>query len=137
MELDVAAVELEFAKFSGETAQEDGTQRKLFARPFALNVPVRVQGQLKPGLTQEEFALYQQDLAALAAAEALYQLLLTEEASSPQSLTAGDVKVTSGEGSGKAALLAAEKRRAVGQVLQEPGFYFGRIGREDPHDTAE
>lgn len=137
MELDVAAVELEFAKFSGETAQEDGTQRQALCAALCAQCARQVQGQLKLGLTQEEFALYQQDLAALAAAEALYQLLLTEEASSPQSLTAGDVKVTSGEGSGKAALLAAEKRRAVGQVLQEPGFYFGRIGREDPHDTVE
>lgn len=64
----------------------------------------------------------------MAGAEAFYQLLLTEEASAPQSLSVGEVAVSRGAGSERAAALAAEKRRAASPALREEHFFFGAVG---------
>ena len=76
-------------------------------------------------------------LAELAGAEAFYQLLLAEEAVTPQSLTAGSLKLAGGSNSQKAQRLAAEKRRAVSPALVETDFYFGRMEKGEDNGPAE
>ena len=53
-------------------------------------------------------ALWEAPLEELAAAQAFYQLLLTEEAVTPASITAGDLRLAGGSRSEKAAQLVAE-----------------------------
>lgn len=137
MELDLTAVKTAFQRFSGETANEEGTDREALCGALCAQCTRQIQGQLRPSLTEEEFALWVSALEELAAAEAFYQLLLTDEAVTPQSLTAGDLKLTGGEGSVKAARLAEEKRKAASPALMETAFYFGAIRKEVPHDTKE
>ncbi len=65
-------------------------------------------------------------LESWAAAEAFYQLALTDEASLPESVSADGVQIQWGERSRKAKALAAEKRRNLSSALGEEEFYFGR-----------
>ena len=127
MELDLAAVKQEFARFSGEAADEEGTEREALCAALCAQCAQQVRGQVRPCLTEEELQAWEAGLEVLAAAQAFYQLLLTEEAVTPQSITAGEVKVTQGGGSERAALLVEEKRRAVAPALEEPGFYFSQV----------
>ena len=64
-------------------------------------------------------------LEALAAAEAFYQLTLLDEALTPDSLAAPELKLEMGKRSEKARQLAQEKRLQCGGLLREQGFYFG------------
>lgn len=125
MELDLAAVKAAFAQYSGETADESGTERQALCARLCSQCTRQVEGQARPGLSQQEAASWQGALEELAAAEAFYQLLLTEEAVTPQSIAAGDLKLTGGGGSQRARQLALEKRRAASPALEEPDFYFG------------
>ncbi len=133
MTLEMAAVYTAFAQFSGEFADPEGAQREALCAALCAQCARQVESLVRPGLTEEQVALWKEGLAQLAAAEAFYQLLLTDEALAPQSLTAGKLHVTQGEGSRKAAALAAEKRRAVSPVLCEGDFFFGTVrkGEED------
>ena len=54
-------------------------------------------------------------------------MCIRDRAVTPQSITAGEVKLTQGGGSERAALLVEEKRRAVAPALEEPGFYFSQV----------
>lgn len=137
MELDLKAVKTAFAQFSGESAEEGGTDREALCGALCAQCARQIQGQLRPDLTEEELALWKSSLEELAGAEAFYQLLLTEEAVTPPSLTAGDVKLTEGGRSEKAALLAAEKRKAASPALVETAFYFGNIGKEEQDGSTK
>ena len=137
MELDLTAVKTAFSHYSGETADEEGSGREALCGALCVQCARLVQGQMRPGLTEEEFSLWKSSLEELAGAEAFYQLLLTEEAVTPQSLTAGELKLTEGGRSEKAAVLAAEKRKAASPALLETAFYFGRVGKEEEHVSAE
>lgn len=128
MKLDLMAVQTAFAQFSGEEAKETGTQREALCAALCSQCARQVEGQIRSGLTEEELAPWEGALEELAAAEAFYQLLLTEEAVTPPSLTAGELKLTEGGRSEKAARLAAEKRKAASPALVEAGFYFGCVG---------
>ena len=127
MELDLAVVKQEFARFSGEAADEEGTEREALCAALCAQCARQVQGRLRSCLTEEELQEWEAGLEVLAAAQAFYQLLLTEEAVTPQSITAGEVKLTQGGGSERAALLVEEKRRAVASALEEPGYYFSQV----------
>ena len=98
--------------------------RKILCAALCAQCAQQVQGQVRPCLTEEELQEWEAGLEVLAAAQAFYQLLLTEEAVTPQSITAGEVKLTQGGGSERAALLVEEKRRAVAPALEEPAFIF-------------
>lgn len=73
-------------------------------------------------LSEEECAL----LVHWAAAEALYQFLLVQEALSPEKLSADGLTVTMG-GVKQARAFADEKQKAVTAVLGEGAFYFAGI----------
>lgn len=137
MTLEMTAVYTAFTQFSGESADPEGSQREALCAALCAQCARQVEGQLRSDWTEEQLALWKEPLSQLAAAEAFYQMLLTDEALAPQSLTAGDLHLTQGEGSQKAAVLAAEKRRAVSPVLREEGFYFGTVRKEEPHVSAQ
>lgn len=73
-------------------------------------------------LSEEETSL----LVHWAAAEALYQFLLVQQALSPEKLTADGVSITMG-GAEQARAFADEKYRAVTAALGEGAFYFAGI----------
>lgn len=66
-------------------------------------------------------------LESLAAAEAFYQLVLIDDALTPESLSAPELKIELGRRGEKALRLAEEKRKACEGLLQEAGFYFGSV----------
>ena len=137
MELDRTAVKTAFPQYSGETADEAGTSRETLCAALCAQCARQVEGWLRPELTETDFALWKDALAELAGAEAFYQLLLAEEAVTPQSLTAGSLKLAGGSNSQKAQRLAAEKRRAVSPALVETDFYFGRMEKGEDNGPAE
>ena len=114
MELDLTAVKTAFAQFSGEAADETGTQREALCA-----------------------ALCGQCARQVASAQAFYQLLLTEEAVTPASITAGDLRLAGGSRSEKAAQLVAEKRRAASPALVETDFAFCNIRKGEEDGSAQ
>ena len=56
MELDLTAVKTAFQRFSGETANEEGTDREALCGALCAQCARQIQGQLRPSLTEEEFA---------------------------------------------------------------------------------
>lgn len=137
MELDLMEVKAAFGYYSGESADEEGTDREALCAALCAQCARQIQGQLRANLTETDFSQWKSSLEELAGAEAFYQLLLTEEAVTPASLTAGDIKLTEGGRSEKASLLVGEKRRAASPALMETAFYFGSIGKEETHVSAE
>lgn len=137
MELDVTAVKNAFTRFSGESANEEGSERERLCNALCTQCAKQVQGQIRPGLSAEEFEVWKSSLEELAGAEAFYQLLLTEEAVTPATVTAGDLKFSQGSRSEKAAQLAGEKRKAVSVALMETAFYFGSTGKEEEYVSAQ
>lgn len=137
MTLEITAVYTAFAQFSGEAADPEGSQREALCAALCAQCARQVESQVRPELSEEQLALWTGALVQLAAAEAFYQLLLADEALAPQSLTAGDLRLTQGEGSRKAAELAAEKRRAVSRVLGEEDFFFGTVRKGEGHVPAQ
>lgn len=137
MELDLTGVEKTFAHLSGETPNQEGDTREALCAQLCAQCAGEVQRQVQPGLTPEEETQWEETLEALAAAQAFYQLLLTDEAVTPESLTAGDLRLTGGQGSLKAERLVLEKRRAAAPALKEMDFYFGRIGEWGEDDSEK
>lgn len=133
MELDLTAVKTAFAQFSGEAADETGTQREALCGQCARQVASLVRGDL----SQAAQALWEAPLEELAAAQAFYQLLLTEEAVTPASITAGDLRLAGGSRSEKAAQLVAEKRRAASPALVETDFAFCNIRKGEEDGSAQ
>ena len=88
-------------------------------------------------LSQAAQALWEAPLEELAAAQAFYQLLLTEEAVTPASITAGDLRLAGGSRSEKAAQLVAEKRRAASPALVETDFAFCNIRKGEEDGSAQ
>ena len=68
---------------------------------------------------------HEEALCAAAAAQAAYQFWLLEEAASPKSLTAGEVRAEFDKGSERALAYAKQCERAVSGVLRDEDFYFG------------
>ena len=137
MKLDTTVVKTVFSQLSGEAANPEGTDREVLCAALCDQCARQVEGLLRQDLAEEDLAPWESALEELAAAQAFYQLLLTEEAVTPPSLSAGNLKITQGGGSEKAARLVAEKRRAASPALREEGFYFGRVEKEDAHDAAQ
>ena len=74
--------------------------------------------------TVEEENAHEEALCAAAAAQA-YQFWLLEEAASPKSLTAGEVRAEFDKGSERALAYAKQCERAVSGLLRDEDFYFG------------
>lgn len=70
---------------------------------------------------------YKEQLTALAAAEAAYSLALLDEATAPQSLSAGDVRATFSGGSEKALAYRDLCERAAAPALMDESFWFGGV----------
>ena len=68
---------------------------------------------------------HEEALCAAAAAQAAYQFWLLEEAASPKSLTAGEVRAEFDKGSERALAYAKQCERAVSGLLRDEDFYFG------------
>ena len=134
MELDLTAVKTAFAQFSGEVADETGTQREALCAALCGQCARQVASLARGDLSQAAQALWEAPLEELAAAQAFYQLLLTEEAVTPASITAGDLRLAGGSRSEKAAQLVAEKRRGL-CLLQHPKG-GGRWQRAVTHGSA-
>lgn len=128
MNLNATGVKTAFGHFSGEEANEAGTEREAACAALCGQCARQVEAMVDPGLSEEELASWEDALEALAAAMAFYQLVLTEEAVTPASLSAGEVKLSAGERSAKAAQLAEEKRRAAAPALAERGFRVESVG---------
>ena len=137
MELEITAVYAAFTQYSGETVDPEGSQREALCAGLCSQCARQVERQLRPDLTEEQLTPWKDALAQLAGAQAFHQLLLADEAVAPQSLSAGDLRLTQGEGSRKAAELAQEKRRAASPALCEEGFYFGAMRKEGEHVPAQ
>ena len=137
MTLEITAVYTAFTQFSGESVDPEGSQREALCAALCAQCARQVENLVRPDLTEEQLALWTEPLAQLSAAEAFYQLLLAEEAVTPQSLTAGSLKLAGGSNSQKAQRLAAEKRRAVSPALVETDFYFGRMEKGEDNGPAE
>ena len=66
-------------------------------------------------------------LCAAAAAWAAYQLALLDEAMSPDSVTAGDVRAEFKNGSEKARAYYEQCLRGLSDLLRDDAFYFGGV----------
>ena len=75
--------------------------------------------------TEEEENAHEEALCAAAAAQAAYQFWLLEEAASPKSLTAGEVRAEFDKGSERALAYTKQCERAVSGLLRDEDFYFG------------
>ena len=137
MELDLTAVKTAFAQFSGEAADETGTQREALCAALCGQCARQVASLVRGDLSQAAQALCEAPLEELAAAQAFYQLLLTEEAVTPASITAGDLRLAGGSRSEKAAQLVAEKRRAASPALVETDFAFCNIRKGEEDGSAQ
>ena len=73
--------------------------------------------------TEEEENAHEEALCA--AAQAAYQFWLLEEAASPKSLTAGEVRAEFDKGSERALAYTKQCERAVSGLLRDEDFYFG------------
>ena len=136
MELDLTAVKTAFAQFSGEAADETGTQREALCAALCGQCARQVASLVRGDLSQAAQALWEAPLEELAAAQAFYQLLLTEEAVTPASITAGDLRLA-GSRSEKATQLVAEKRRAASPALVETDFAFCNIRKGEEDGSAQ
>lgn len=66
-----------------------------------------------------------EDLLLMLSGDAAYQFWLLEEAASPKSLTAGEVRAEFDKGSERALAYAKQCERAVSGLLRDEDFYFG------------
>lgn len=122
MELDLERVKEIFTLYSGEPTGGEELRPQLCAllcRECALRAR-------RLSASEIEGEDWKEALENWAAAEAFYQLALSDEANLPESVSADGVEIREGERSRKARALAEEKRRAVRPVLGEEEFYFGR-----------
>ncbi|MGN0478862.1 MAG: hypothetical protein ACI4GO_05480 [Hominenteromicrobium sp.] len=77
--------------------------------------------------TAEELAEKEDALCAAAAAYAAYQLALLDEAQSPDSVTAGEVRAEFKTGSEKAQAYYRQCMRELSGILRDDAFYFGGV----------
>ena len=123
MELDREKILETFYLYSGEDREDEG-RAPLCARLCGESAE-KIERALMDRRA-EDIEPYQTALESWAAAEAFYHLTLTDEAASPERITADGVSVSAGERSQKAKVLLEEKRGAVVSVWGEGGFYFGK-----------
>ena len=90
----------------------------------------KLEGKIR--CTAEERAAFEEALCAAAAAEAMYQIALLDEALSPESITAGDVRAEYKKGSSRALEYCRQCMRQVSPILRDDEFYFGGV---DPCGT--
>ena len=107
------------------------------APPCAASAPGRWQAWRGEDLSQAAQALWGGAPGGAGGGQAFYQLLLTEEAVTPASITAGDLRLAGGSRSEKAAQLVAEKRRAASPALVETDFAFCNIRKGEEDGSAQ
>ena len=132
MELDREQVLERFLLYSGEDEETASPERKALWEALCEGGAKWAEAQAGPGA-----AGWEESLVGLAAAQAFYQLLLTEEAVTPASITAGDLRLAGGSRSEKAAQLVAEKRRAASPALVETDFAFCNIRKGEEDGSAQ
>lgn len=108
-----------FSLYSGETEEE--TSRWALCKGLCEECREWVENEAKEGAQETE------GLAALAAAEAFYQLTLLDDVLTPESVSAPELKLELGQRAEKALRLVQEKRDACREALREKGFYFGAM----------
>lgn len=127
MKLDLTRVLAKFYKYSG--ADESDEASADLCNELCTECADRAMALLEKRCAGEpdsaELEKYLPALECWAAAEAFYQLTLTDEASAPRSITADGVQITVGERSEKARALAEQKRIALQPIFGEGAFYFG------------
>lgn len=77
--------------------------------------------------TAEEKAAYEPALCAAAAAQAMVQIALLDEASSPDSVTAGDVRAEFKNGSVRAMEYYRQCMKEISPILRDDTFFFGGV----------
>lgn len=122
MTLSLERVKERFALFSGEDPDEETARGRLCA---ALCEDALARGEAhlsRHGIEAPAAAALAESWCA---AEAFYQLALTDEAALPKSLSADGVSLDLTGRSEKAKLLRDETLGALGRLLGEEAFYFG------------
>ncbi len=122
MTLSLERVKERFALFSGEDPDEDTVRGRLCA---ALCEDALARGESylsRHGIDAPAAAALAESWCA---AEAFYQLALTDEAALPKSLSADGISLDLTGRSEKAKLLRDETLAALGRLLGEEAFYFG------------
>lgn len=130
MKLDTEQVKERFHLYSGEDPDGEGQRAELCAQlcgECAEKAGALLGNRRERDDDPEAEERCLSALESWAAAEAFYQLVLTDEALSPESVSADGVQIKDGERSRKAKALAEEKRRAAFAALGEGAFYFGQV----------
>lgn len=83
--------------------------------------------EAKLNCTAEEKMAYEPALCSAAAAQAMYQIALLDAASSPDSITAGDVRAEYKNGSARALEYYRQCMRQVSPILRDDEFFFGGV----------
>lgn len=84
-----------------------------------------LEGRLSCDETEKE--AHEDALCAAAAAYAAYQLALVDESSSPDSVTAGEVRAEFKTGSARARAYYEQCLRGLSGILRDEAFYFGGV----------
>ncbi len=121
--LDIGRIKTVFALYSGEEI-EDGSSRAALCEKLCEECAAVTEALLETR-SAEMAEKHLQALESWVAAEAFYHLTLTDEAGSPERVSADGVEIVEGERSRRAKALAEEKRLAALPALGEEGFYFG------------
>ena len=137
MELDLTAVKTAFAQFSGEAADETGTQREALCAALCGQCARQVASLARGDLSQAAQALWEAPLEELAAAQAFYQLLLPEEAETPPPIPAGDLRWAGGPRCSMPAPGVAYNGRAPPPALVETDFAFCNIRKGEEDGSAQ
>lgn len=129
MQLDLERIKEKFYRYSGEDS--DDVQRcelcsQLCEECMEWALTLIKQRESDPAAAESEFDEYASSIESWVAAAAFYQLTLSDEATTPKSISADGVQINDGERSAKAKLLAEQKRMAVLPVIGEGAFFFGR-----------
>lgn len=118
MKLDIERIKEKFCKYSGEMIDES-VRGKLCAQ-LCEDCTDRVQ-KLVEKIDGETGAV-----ESYAAAMAMYQLVLSDEATTPKTVSADGVTITQGDNLKSAAAFLKSKRAAAAVYLGEEEFYFGK-----------
>ena len=123
MEITLAGAVEKFKQYSGEAMDGQEPGRDALCQGLCGECVQWVQARLLPGAPETG----REAAEGLAAAEALYQLALLDQAGTPGVVSTPELKLELGDRARYAGHLREEKRRAAAGLLREEGFYFGRI----------
>ena len=126
MTISVENVTAKFKLYSGEALDGSEPARDALCGELCSECAAWAAGRLKPELLEAEGTEGQlAALEGLAAAEAFWQLAALDQASAPQGVSSGEIKIQLGDRLSSAERLRDEKESACRGLLMEDGFYFG------------